>query len=141
MISPCPQTELSPFGDTRPKVLVVEDDADMGWLLCDRLKSQGYEALHTTSGEESLQLAAAELPDLILMDLRLPGIDGLTVCQLLAEDPDTARIPVIVVSGMESPNIIRRVRAAGSQYFLRKPYDPNALLVLIEHTIGVREVW
>jgi CheY-like chemotaxis protein len=82
-----------------------------------------------------LQLARAEHPDLILLDIRLPDIDGLSVCHVLNDDPETCDIPIIVLSGMERPDIIRRTRSAGCHYFLRKPYDPNALLMLAQAAI------
>jgi CheY-like chemotaxis protein len=72
---------------------------------------------------------------LILLDLRLPDLDGFTLCRELVDAPETCDIPVIILSGMERPDIIRRCRAAGSQYFVRKPYDPNALLVLIHEAL------
>jgi CheY-like chemotaxis protein len=69
------------------------------------------------------------------MDLRLPDADGLDLCQQLDESPSTCGIPVIVLSGMERPDIIRRAREVGCQYYVRKPYDPNALLLLIQHAL------
>ena len=138
---PLPETQPEQGSGERKKVLIVDDDPDMGELLCDRLQELGYEALHSCTGEEGLLLAYRNSPDLILLDLRLPGIDGLTVCQMLADDEETAGIPVIIVSGMEAPNLIRRTRAAGSRFFLRKPYDPNALLVLIDHALRGDRDW
>ena len=70
--------------------------------------------------------------EMILMDIRLPDVDGLTVCHELNDAPETCDIPIIVLSAMERPDIIRRTRSAGSHFFLRKPYDPNALLMLAE---------
>jgi CheY-like chemotaxis protein len=78
---------------------------------------------------------------LILLDLRLPDADGFSVCQELADSSETCAIPVIILSGMERPDIIRRSRAAGCQYFVRKPYDPNALLILVQHAIGEARNW
>ena len=66
---------------------------------------------------------------------------GFDVCQQLADDPQTCSIPVIILSGMERPDIIRRARSSGCQYFVRKPYDPNALLVLIQSAIGEADKW
>ena len=66
---------------------------------------------------------------------------GFTVGESLADDPTTCSVPVIVLSGMERPHIIRRTRAAGCQYFVRKPYDPNALLVLIKSAIEESSAW
>jgi CheY-like chemotaxis protein len=75
------------------------------------------------------------------LDLRLPDSDGLTVCQKLVDSPETCGIPVIIVSGMEHPEILRRCRAAGCHFYVRKPYDPNALLVLIRQAIDDTSHW
>ena len=74
-----------------------------------------------------MSIAKDENPHLVLLDVRLPDVDGFVVCEELADDPDTCAIPVIMLSGMERPDIIRRSRAVGSQFYVRKPYDPNAL--------------
>ena len=91
-----------------------------------------------TSPLSCLTMHSARLdpPDLVLLDLRLPTSDGLSVCQQLTDAPETCGIPVIIVSGMERPDIVRRSRAVGCQYFVRKPYDPSALLVLVEHALA-----
>ncbi len=81
-------------------------------------------------------MAREQQPDCILLDLGLPDVDGFELCQQLVDSEATCDIPVIVVSGMDRPNIIRRCRAAGCHYYVRKPYDPNALLALIHRAIG-----
>ena len=73
--------------------------------------------------------------DLVLLDLGLPDTSGLKVCQRLVDDPATSDIPIIVLSGIQKPDIIRSSRSAGCRYYVRKPYDPNALLVLIDRAI------
>jgi CheY-like chemotaxis protein len=84
---------------------------------------------------------SADRPSLIVLDLRLPDTDGFSVCSQLVDDPATSEIPVIILSGMERPDIIRQSRAAGCQYFVRKPYDPNALLILIRQAIDESRGW
>ncbi len=125
----------------RHRILVVDDDEAMVELLTERLTRQGFEALSAETGESGLAVARKELPSLVILDLRLPDTDGLSVCQQLADSPETCAIPVIILSGMERPDIIRCCRAAGCYYFVRKPYDPNALLVLIEQAIGEAGQW
>lgn len=137
-----PQLRPQSAASTLPRtVLVVDDDRDQLTVLCDRLERQGYKTLTADSGELGLTLARTQHPDVILLDLRLPDVDGLTVCQELADLPDTSCIPVIILSGMERPDIIRRSRAAGCQFFVRKPYDPNALLILIQQSISESSQW
>ena len=118
------------------QILIVDDDEDMVGVLCLRLTRQGFKTLSSNSGRQGLEIAQSERPALILLDLGLPDVDGLTICRKLVDDPQICDIPVIIVSGMERPDIIRQCRAAGCRYFVRKPYDPNALLVLIQQAIN-----
>lgn len=127
--------------DAAQRILIVEDDENLAEPLAIRLRSQGYEVSVAMTGHDGWQLAVSERPDLILLDLRLPDIDGFTLCGQLADAPDTCHIPVIILSGMERPDIIRKCRSAGSQYFVRKPYDPNALLVLIRNALDEAQRW
>jgi CheY-like chemotaxis protein len=123
------------------KILIIDDDDVMVDVLGQRLGRQGYEISVATSGEEGLALARQHIPSLVLLDLRLPDADGFNICQQLGDSPETCAIPVIILSGMERPDIIRRSRAAGCQYYVRKPYDPNALLILVQHAIGETSSW
>lgn len=120
-------------------ILIIEDDHDISDVLSVRLDRQGFETFSTDSGLSGLMLAREMLPHLVILDLCLPDIDGLTVCQELVDSPETCDIPVIILSGSDCPNILRRCRAAGCRYFVRKPYDPNALLVLIDQAIDEAE--
>jgi CheY-like chemotaxis protein len=139
-------TVLDPrsLGCPRPdsqRVLIVDDDHSQAEVLSLRLARQGYATLTANTGREGLHLARHELPSLVLLDLRLPDVDGLNICQELTDDGRTCGIPVIILSGMERPDIIRRSRAAGCHYYVRKPYDPNALLLLIESAIKEAALW
>lgn len=132
-----------PFFLVLPKqhrVLIVDDDEAMVDVLSRRLQQQGFDPLWADCGEAGLAIARAERPSVILLDLRLPDTDGLAVCQQLADSPDTCGIPVIIMSGLDRPDIVRRCRSAGCQYFLRKPHDPNVLLVLIQHVVAENRV-
>lgn len=135
---PRPRTMSRPQPRT---ILLIDDDEVMVDVLGQRLERQGYRTLVASSGDEGLALARRHLPTLIVLDLRLPDADGFHVCQELADSSETCAIPVIILSGMERPDIIRRSRAAGCQYFVRKPYDPNALLILVQHAIGELNDW
>lgn len=125
----------------RRTILIIDDDQDQVDVLAYRLKQHGYRTYSAETGRYGMQVALDQLPNLILLDLRLPDTDGFHICQSLADDPATCFIPVIILSGMERPDIIRRSRAAGCQYYVRKPYDPNALLILIEQAINEAESW
>ncbi len=119
----------------RPTILVIDDDEALADLLSERLTRQGFHAVIADSGKKGLELAKTERPCLVVLDLRLPDMDGFSICAELADSSDTCDIPVIILSAMEQPDIIRRARLAGCFYFVRKPYDPNALLVLIRQAI------
>jgi CheY-like chemotaxis protein len=118
------------------QILIVDDDAPRVEILSQRLKQQGFGILTACTGAEALLVARESHPCLILMDFRLPDTNGWEVCSQLAEARETCHIPVIILSGMERPDIIRRSRGAGCQYFVRKPFDPGALQILIQQAIA-----
>lgn len=118
------------------KILIIDDDETVAEPLAFRLQRQGFHTLVAHAGEPGLALARSERPSAVLLDLRLPDVDGFTVCEQLDSDPATCHIPIIILSGMERPDIIRRARAAGCTYYVRKPYDPNALLILIHSAMA-----
>ena len=126
-------------GAIRREVLIVDDDEAMTDVLSIRLSRQGFDTTVADNGQLALTMARTDKPSIILLDLRLPDIDGFELCQQLVDDEATSEIPVIIVSGLEEPDVIRRSRAAGCLYYVRKPYDPNALLTLIEQAIEESE--
>jgi DNA-binding response OmpR family regulator len=121
--------------DRRHTVLIIDDDDTLSDVLSYRLKKQGLRTVAAYSGEAGLAKAKAEPPSAIVLDLCLPDADGLLICEQLTDSPETCLTPIIILSGKEQPGIVRRCRAAGCRYFLRKPYDPNALLLLIRQAI------
>jgi len=124
------------------QVLIVDDDEALAEVLSRRLAQQGFKAITASSGRKGLALAHSQRPHLIVLDLRLPDTDGFTLCEELADSPETCEIPIIILSGLERPDIIRRSRSAGCYYFVRKPYDPNALLVRIRQAIReAQDAW
>lgn len=125
----------------RQRILIVEDDPEIAEFLHDNLREQGFATSGASSGEEVLNRVATERPSLIVMDVRLPGIDGMTVCELLADQAETCHIPVILVSGLECSDVVRHSRKCGARYFLHKPYDPNVLLILIESALLEAKRW
>jgi DNA-binding response OmpR family regulator len=133
MIHAMPDAEPQIDVNEQPRtILIVDDDEDQAFCLATRLESQGFEAVVTHTGQHALVSAQIEPPDLVLLDLLLPDLNGLDVCAELADDPKTSDTPVIILSGMDRSDIVRSSRAAGCRFFVHKPYDPNALLALIE---------
>jgi len=125
----------------RSKILIIDDDEALADVLSCHLERQGFETVTAESGESGLAKARSERPALIVLDLRLPDIDGLAVCGQLADSSETCAVPVIILSGLQQPDILRRCRAAGCHYFVHKPYDPNVLLTLIRHAIRDAASW
>ena len=120
----------------KKSILVIDDDEAQTTTLDYRLSNQGFVVRTANRGSDGLQSAFESPPDLLLLDLRLPDMEGFEVCSRLAGDPQTCEVPVIVVSAVERSDIVRRARSAGCQYYLRKPYDPNVLLALIERALS-----
>jgi DNA-binding response OmpR family regulator len=84
--------------EARSRALIVEDDPDIGQLLALYLQKAGFDATLLTNGREVVAHAKRQLPDVILLDVMLPGLDGLEVCRALRADPDTARVPLIMLT-------------------------------------------
>lgn len=116
-------------------VLIIDDDDTLSEVLAYQLKQQGFSARAAYSGRSGLEKAKAEQPAAILLDLCLPDADGLSICEQLTDSPETCSVPILILSGRDQPGVVRQCRAAGCHYFLRKPYDPNALLVLLRQAI------
>lgn len=121
--------------EVKPRILLIDDDRDQVEVLRYHLSRQGFEVRSAYSGGEGLRQLKREIPNLVLLDIDLPDATGLELCELICDDPETCQIPVIFVSGAEQPDILRRARAAGCAFYMRKPYDPNALLVVIQQTL------
>ncbi len=136
------QPQLAPVvPQHRQRILLIDDDQNMAEVLGTCLSRQGFETVWAPTGSSGLALAYEMHPQLILLDLRLPDMDGLAVCRQLNDSPDTCGIPVIVLSARENADIVRQCREAGCVYYLRKPYDPNTLLVLIQQALEQRDSW
>jgi len=113
------------------KVLVVEDNPANMTLATFLLKSAGYVVLSATDAEIGLALARAEQPDLILMDIQLPGMDGLTATALLKADAATRDIPVIALTALAMKGDEERIRAAGCDGYIAKPLAYREFLATV----------
>jgi two-component system cell cycle response regulator DivK len=113
------------------KILVVEDNADNMFLTVMLLESAGHTILSANDAELGLTLARRDRPDLILMDIQLPGMDGLEATALLKRDPTTAAIPVIALTALAMKGDEERIRAAGCDGYIAKPIGVHELLKTI----------
>ncbi len=125
----------------RARILVVDDDLGQTEVLAYRLKSQGYQPITRNSGTSGLQSAVSDPPNLVILDINMPDMNGLDICAKLNDDLKTANIPVIILSGSDGDDVVKESRMSGGRFFIRKPYDPNALLALIETALAETTHW
>jgi len=119
-------------------VLVVEDNPHSLELISELIQADGYRVTTVTTGDEALSRARADHPDLILMDIQLPGIDGLSVTRALKADPETVTIPIVGVSAHVLREDVKRALDAGCIAYLPKPLDTRHFLDLVGRLIGSR---
>jgi two-component system, OmpR family, alkaline phosphatase synthesis response regulator PhoP len=116
----------------RQLVLVVEDEEDIRELVSYNLLKEGYQVAGVASGEDALKAVESKTPDLILLDIMLPGIDGLTICRKLKADPRFAAIPIIMLTAKgEEPDIVAGLNMGADDY-VTKPFSPKVLLARIQ---------
>ena len=118
------------------RILVVEDHEENRQILRDLLGHAGFEMLEAYSGEDGVTAAARERPDLILMDIQLPGIDGYEVTRRIKADPALRAIPIIAVTSYALSGDDQKALAAGCDAFVTKPFSPRALLAKIRGFLG-----
>ncbi len=116
------------------KILVVDDEPMIVRLMEFILSRQGHEMLIAVNGEEALQKIRAHKPDLVLLDIMMPRIDGYEVAQQLRADPETSRLPIIMLSAKAQEEDIRRGAEVGVDAYVTKPFSPEHLVqVVTEH--------
>ena len=113
------------------RILVIEDQEDNRQIVRDLVTASGYELIEATTGEDGLEAAARERPDLILMDIQLPGIDGYEVTRRIKADPKLSKIPIIAVTSYALSGDDKKAFAAGCDGYVTKPYSPRLLLAKI----------
>jgi len=116
----------------RQSVLVVEDEEDIRELVSYNLLKEGYQVAGVASGEDALAAVESKTPDLILLDIMLPGLDGLRVCRKLKENPRFQSIPIIMLTAKgEEPDIVAGLNMGADDY-VTKPFSPKVLLARIQ---------
>ena len=118
------------------KILVIEDTPLMMELTTVLLKIEGFVVLQAETAEDGIKLASAESPDLILMDIGLPGMDGLSATGILKQDPGTKDIPVVALTGFAMKEDEGRILAAGCDGYLAKPINSREFSMEIARFIG-----
>jgi len=125
----------------RRKILLVEDDVDQRDALTLQLEGQGFAVAPAGNAAEAVDLVSQNSPALALIDIGLPDMNGWELCRQLVDELCAEELPVIALSGNDHTRCLQRSRASGCRYFIRKPYDPNALLVLIESALNDNRMW
>lgn len=118
------------------KILVVEDDRKIAVALAVRLRSAGYEVVAAYDAIMAPSVARKQRPDLILMDISMPGGDGISVAERIQSMVDTAGTPMIFLTASKNPNLKERAMNAGAIGYFEKPYDADELLDAIVAAIG-----
>jgi two-component system, cell cycle response regulator DivK len=113
------------------RILVVEDQADNRRILQDLLTSAGYEIILAENGQEALEVVARERPNLILMDIQLPLLDGYEATRLIKANPALRAIPIIVITSYALSGDESKAKAAGCDAYFAKPVSPRALLAKV----------
>jgi two-component system cell cycle response regulator DivK len=119
-------------------ILLVEDNEKNRKLLRDVLRVTGYETVETTTAEEGLEIARARRPAVILMDIQLPGMDGISALRRLRIDPTTQRIPVIAVTASAMPQDRQEILAAGFDGYQTKPISVKEILAEVRKVLDTR---
>ena len=117
------------------RILVVEDQEDNRQILRDLLSSVGYELIEAEDGEQGLAAASAHRPDLILMDIQMPVLDGYETTRRIKADPTLRNIPVIAVTSYALSGDEARIRAAGCTAYIAKPFSPRDLLAKVRELL------
>lgn len=117
-------------------VLIVDDEPGITAALMIRLQSAGYTVYHAINGLAGVEAACMHKPDIIVMDIRMPDIDGYEACMRIRRMPDLAHIPVIFLSANVQESAIIKSKAAGGSKFIAKPYDSVDVIHAIETCIG-----
>ncbi|SMP40688.1 diguanylate cyclase (GGDEF) domain-containing protein [Desulfonatronum zhilinae] len=128
----------SDYDQESPLILIVDDEAVNRLILESNLKRQGFRTVSTSSGQECLDLARREQPDLVLLDIIMPGMDGFQTCQTLKDAPETRDIPVIFLSALTDTGVKTKGFEAGGVDYVSKPFDAKELLARVRTHLTLR---
>jgi two-component system, cell cycle response regulator DivK len=121
------------------RILIVEDQEDNRVIMRDLLRSAGYELIEAVDGQEGVQLAQSERPDLILMDIQLPIIDGYEATRRIKAIAELKSTPIIAVTSYALSGDEAKARAAGCDGYVAKPFSPRELLAMVRHYLPTGE--
>jgi two-component system, cell cycle response regulator DivK len=118
------------------RILVIEDQEDLRGVLRDLLTGSGYAVAEAADGQAGVEITRSERPDLVLMDIQLPVMDGYEATRQIKADPNVKATPVIAVSSFAMKGDEEKARASGCDHYVTKPYSPVQLLRIIRGFLG-----
>ena len=116
----------------KEKILVVYDEEDILELVRFNLLKEGYQVICAATGEKAVEIARSELPDLVVLDLMLPGMDGLEVAKFLKNDPETQNIPIIMLTAKGEESDVVTGLELGADDYVTKPFSPRILMARVK---------
>ena len=120
------------------KILVVDDELHVRGVLSEFLTQEGYEVIVATNGEEAIELAETESPQVILLDIKMPGIDGIEVCNRLKAHEKTRSIPIIIVTSYADRDF--EAYLEGADDFVTKPFHPTEVSLRVKAALRIRHL-
>ena len=120
----------------KKKILIIDDEQDLVDFVKIRLETNGYQVVSAYNGEEGIVTCVRENPDLVLLDILIPKIDGFKVCQALKKDPSTAGIPIIMLTAKDRTEDIKSAKEAGADGYIIKPFDSATMLLSIKDQLA-----
>ncbi len=118
-------------------ILVVDDERNIRNILDFTLNAEGFNVISAASGDEALKQAASASPDLIILDVMMPGGDGFTACQHLKQNQDTASIPVVMLTARTEREDRERGAEVGADGYITKPFSPQRVIETVRSLLGV----
>lgn len=120
----------------RPLILIVEDQTELRQLYAQQLTISGFDVIEAGNGEDAVASTAARMPDVVLMDLSLPVVDGWEATRRLKSDARTAHIPVVALTAHDGSGELQRATNAGCDWLVPKPCPPDALLTEVRRVLA-----
>ena len=135
-ISFCRSKSTGSEGNMGKKILIIDDEPDIIKVVKFRLIKTGYELMTAADGREGLELARVLKPDLVLLDYRMPFLNGDEVCKEIKKDESTKHIPVILMTASTQDTLKENIQTMGADDYILKPFEPEELIKKIKRLIG-----
>lgn len=118
------------------KILIIDDEPELVKAIEVRLKANGYKTIFSYDGEGGIKKAFEEKPDLIILDIIMPKMNGFDVCQILKADERTSQIPILILTASQQRELEKKCLQAGANAALMKPFEADELLLIVEELVG-----